>query len=100
GGEAYFTIPVNISSLIDKLDSLSSHHEIEPYRILVVDDETELAHYYAHTLEQAGMLTEVVNNPLQIMHTLVDFMPDLILMDMYMPNCSGLQLAAVIRQLE
>jgi PleD family two-component response regulator len=29
---------------------------------------------------------------------LVEFAPDLILMDMYLPDCTGLELAAVIRQ--
>jgi PleD family two-component response regulator len=100
GGEAYFTIPVNISSLIDKLDSLSAKQEVEAYRILIIDDEIEQAEYFSHTLEQAGMITAVVSQPLQVMNSLIEFMPDLILMDMYMPDCSGLELAAVIRQLE
>jgi diguanylate cyclase (GGDEF)-like protein len=35
-----------------------------------------------------------------VMRALVEFMPDLVLMDMYMPTCNGLELAAVIRQQE
>jgi diguanylate cyclase (GGDEF)-like protein len=100
GGEAYFTSPVNIGGLVDKLDILSARQDLEPYRILVVEDEAEQAQYYAQTLEQAGMTTVVITEPLQVMRALVEFMPDLILMDMYMPGCSGLELAAVIRQLE
>jgi diguanylate cyclase (GGDEF)-like protein len=100
GGEAYFTVPVNIGGLIDKLDTLAARQEIDPYRILIVDDDVEQARYYAQTLEKAGMTTAVISEPLRVMHALVDFMPDMILMDMYMPDCSGPQLAAVIRQLE
>jgi diguanylate cyclase (GGDEF)-like protein len=100
GGAAYFTMPVGIGGLIDKLDALTQRHEPEPHRILVVDDETELATYYALTLQQAGMATEVITEPLDVMRALVEFMPDLILMDMYMPDCNGLELAAVIRQQE
>ncbi|MFL5803825.1 MAG: diguanylate cyclase, partial [Roseiflexaceae bacterium] len=100
GGEAYFTDPVNIGGLIDKLDILTARQELEPYRILVVEDEAEQAQYYALTLERAGMTTVVITEPFQIMRALVEFMPDLILMDMYMPGCSGIELAAVIRQLE
>lgn len=100
GGEAYFTIPVNIGGLIDKLDTLAARREIDPYRILIIDDEADEARYYAQMLEQAGMTTAVISEPLRVMHALVEFMPDLILMDIYMPDCSGPQLAAVIRQLE
>jgi diguanylate cyclase (GGDEF)-like protein len=34
------------------------------------------------------------------MHELVEFRPDMVLMDMYMPQCNGLELASVIRQQE
>jgi diguanylate cyclase (GGDEF)-like protein len=44
--------------------------------------------------------TAVVTDPMQVMEPLIEFRPDLILMDMYMPGCSGLELAAMIRQQE
>ncbi len=98
GGVAYFTKPVDIGSLIDKLDTFTSLEDPEPGRILIVEDESILATYYAAFLQQAGMMTLVVTDPMQVMQPLVEFKPDLILMDMYMPGCSGLELAAVIRQ--
>ncbi len=52
----------------------------------MVDDEAEQAEYYAQTLEQAGTITAVISEPLRVMPALVEFMPDLILMDMYMPG--------------
>ncbi len=98
GGKAYFPKPINVGELIDALDSLTARQVPEPYRILIVDDDAPLAAYYALTLEQAGMTTVVVTDPLQIMSPLTEFRPDLILMDMYMPGCDGLELADVIRQ--
>jgi diguanylate cyclase (GGDEF)-like protein len=100
GGHAFFTIPPNIGGLIDTLDDLTARHEPEPYRILIVDDEAALAQHHALTLQQAGMRTATVSDPLQAMRALVDFRPDLILVDMYMPDCNGLELAAIIRQQE
>ncbi|HEX9372856.1 MAG TPA: diguanylate cyclase, partial [Roseiflexaceae bacterium] len=100
GADAFFTIPVNTIALIDKLDTLTSHQAPEPNRILVVDDEPDLAEYHAATLRQAGMMTFVVNDPLDVMRPLGEFRPDMILMDMYMPGCDGMDLAAVIRQQE
>ncbi|HEX9080540.1 MAG TPA: diguanylate cyclase, partial [Desulfuromonadaceae bacterium] len=100
GGEAYFCKPVPISDLIDCLDRITSDRKVDPYRILIIDDDVELADYYALTLQGQGMETRVLNRPLQVMEHLVNFKPDLILMDMYMPECNGYELARAIRQME
>lgn len=100
GAVAYLTKPVDIGVLVDKLDSLTSDISPDPFRVLIVDDSPSLAGYYAMTLQSAGMETVVVNDPLKTLDALRDFTPELILMDMYMPGCSGLEMAKVIRQQE
>jgi len=100
GGIAYLNKPVNIGSLIDKLDALTSNLPPAPYRILIVDDSEALTTYYAAVLEQAGMTVKTVNNPLEVMTPLLEFTPDLILIDIYMLGCNGMELAKVIRQLD
>jgi len=99
GGDAYFVKPVAIDSLIDRLDILTSPHNGAPYRILIVDDDLVQATYHSLILERYGMSTVIVTDPLQVMKPLVEFNPDLILMDMYMPICNGNELAKVIRQM-
>ncbi len=100
GGEAFFSKPVDISRLIDKLDSFRSPQDQEPYRVLIVDDEPILASHYELILKQANMITAVVTNPMEIMQPLSEFRPELILMDMYMPEYNGMELAKMIRQKE
>jgi len=100
GGLAYFTKPVIIGDLVDKLDEMTSTIPPEPYRVLIVDDSISLAKYHAAVLEHAGMVVKVVNNPMEMMGPLQEFAPDLILMDVYMPECNGMELAGVVRQLE
>ncbi|MRR33302.1 diguanylate cyclase [bacterium] len=100
GGDAYLTKPIHISRLIDKLDALTEDQEEDPYRILIIDDDPELAHFYALTLQQYGMVTRVVNDPSKVIQHLVEFSPELILMDMYMDGCRGDELAMIIRQME
>lgn len=100
GGDAYFTRPLDVSRFVDQLDMLAARHVPEPYRILIADDDVAMAQYYALTLQQVNMVTETVTDPMRIMHALIEFKPDLILMDLYMPGCTGLELAAVIRQQE
>ena len=43
-------------------------------------------------------MVEVMNDSMKVFNVLAEFSPELILMDMYMPHCSGTELAAVIRQ--
>ena len=100
GSDAYFVKPVNIADLVDGLESLTTGAASEPYRILVVDDEPELARYHSLILQDSGMATDIVNIPMEVFDHLSRFNPDLILMDMYMPGFSGMELAKTIRQMK
>lgn len=100
GGDAYFTKPVDLGPLVEKLDSLTERHAHSPYRILIVANDADLAGDYGGALESAGMRAEVVFDPMQTLDTLYGFQPDLILMDIYMNGCTGPELACVLRQQE
>jgi diguanylate cyclase (GGDEF)-like protein len=100
GGQAYFTKPVDVGALIDALDHLFFRMAPEPYRVLIVDDSPVQAGVNALYLKQSGMETFIATDPMQVLPVLKDFNPELILMDMYMPECSGMELARMIRQIE
>ncbi len=100
GGQALFTKPISASLLVDKLDALLSFNEPEPYRVLIVEDDRSQADFYSLLLRQAGMIARTVTKPTEALESLVELHPDLILMDLYMPDCNGLELAAIIRQEE
>ena len=99
GCGCYFVKPVDYSEMLETLDRMT-RSEPEPYRILIVDDEKDTAELYSTALEAAGLKTVTVTDPLDVMSQLVEFQPDLVLMDVYLPGCSGLELASVIRQQE
>lgn len=100
GGHAYFTKPVDINKLAAKLDGLISDQIHEPYRVLIVEDEPNLAKHYALTLEQEGMRTQIAEWVADMVQGLVEFNPDLVLMDLYLPGYNGIDLAGMIRQQE
>jgi len=100
GAAAYLMKPVAIGALFNLLDGLTSDQQPEPYRVLIMEDSEPLALHYAHILQSAGIVTDVLTEPMQILAHLASFKPDLVLMDMYLPGCTGMELAAVIRQLE
>ena len=100
GGVAYFVKPLDIAPLVDRLDQLTRRGESKPYRILAVDDDAALAAHYELVLRQAGMHVRTETRPEHVIQAIVESKPELILMDVYMPTCSGLELAKLIRQQE
>jgi diguanylate cyclase (GGDEF)-like protein len=99
-GHAYFTKPVLVEQLVDALDGLTHQQEEEPFHIIIVDDSKEQSGFTSLILQQAGMHTKEVNGPLELLTVLAEHPADLILMDLYMPECSGLELSQVIRQID
>lgn len=99
GCEAYFHKPALAIDLVATLDELTKREQPEPYRILVIDDEPEIASYHSIILQEAGMMTYQLSQPARVLEVLQEFRPDMVLMDMYMPGCSGHDLAKLIRQI-
>lgn len=98
GAAAFLNRPVNVLELIDEIDGLQEQLEEEPYRVLIVDNDPSLSGYHKSVLESAGVEVEVVHDPLAVLPPLAYFRPELIVMDLYMPNCYGKELGAAIRQ--
>ena len=98
GTRAYLTKPVDVYGLTEKLDALTKREQPEPFRVLVVDDSKSVSEFYSMVLQQAGMVTSAISDPMLAIDALMGFDPDLILMDVYMPGYTGPELAAVVRQ--
>jgi diguanylate cyclase (GGDEF)-like protein len=100
GGSRYLLKPVVVGELIDAIEGMLNTTPPIPYRVLVVDDSHAIGQLYCGLLEGAGMKVQVTTDPLQALDMLAEFQPDLALIDLYMPECSGQELATVIRQLD
>lgn len=100
GGETFLHKPLDVPQMVERLGSYLKNEDSEPFRVLIVDDSLSLSSHYAMLLREADMETAVVNDPLKTFGALADFLPDLVLMDLYMPECSGQELAQLIRQRE
>lgn len=100
GVDSYLTLPLKVGALLDRLDELVFPETVEPPRVLIVDDEESVARYTEYILKSRGMITRVQTAPLMILDDMETFAPDCILMDLYMPQCDGPELARVIRQID
>ena len=98
GAQAYLVKPVDMADLVDVLDTACQRTEAEPFRVLIIDDDESLARHTELVLQGAGMQTLVTTDPMEVFDALGDFSPELILLDLYMPDCNGQEIAAVVRQ--
>ncbi|HDP88904.1 MAG TPA: diguanylate cyclase, partial [Thioalkalivibrio sp.] len=98
GGVAFFTRPLAMGRLIEELDALTHRDQAAPYRVLIIDDDADLAAHYGAVLQQAGMDARHLPAPMELLPAMDEFRPDLLLLDLYMPECTGVELARLIRQ--
>jgi len=85
-------------TIVEHIMELNERHDQEAYRVLIVEDSKTAGHLIRRTLEENQIVSEIINDPRQTLSALRQFNPDLILMDMYMPNCTGVEAARIIRQ--
>lgn len=97
GAVGYFVKPLDIIRLVDCFENYLDRNRSTPYRVLIIDDDQSLAEHYKLVLGTADIRAEVVSDPRDIFTLLNDFHPELILLDINMPGCSGIELAQVIR---
>ena len=66
-------------------------------RVLVVDDESDVTELLEYKFKQAGFAVRALNDPLRAIGLARDLRPDLIVLDVMMPELSGIQLLRMIR---
>lgn len=68
------------------------------YKILVVDDELDILEILQYNLEREGYTVRVASNGKKGVEEAKDFLPDLILLDIMMPEQDGVETCRQIRE--
>ncbi|MCF3651404.1 response regulator [Synoicihabitans lomoniglobus] len=66
-------------------------------KILVVDDESDVADLVAYHLKANGFAVETVNDPTRSIGLARSFIPDLVILDVMMPEINGIQICRMLR---
>ncbi len=67
-------------------------------KILIVDDEPSIVLAINHLLSQSNYLTETAENGLEALQKAAQFKPDLMVLDVMMPEMDGLTVALKLRE--
>ncbi len=71
--------------------------ESKPKKILIVDDEADVTELLAYHLKAKGYVVETLNDPNSSISLARSFNPDLIMLDMMMPDLNGIQICRMLR---
>ncbi len=94
---SFLAKPVNIPALESSLDYLLQQNLRSPYRVLLVDDDAYTLEHHRLMLERWGIVARTLVNPEKTLEVIEEFHPDLLIFDLHMPLCTGIELAEVVR---
>lgn len=98
GADRCIALPATPGEALGAALDLAIVDKETPYRILIVDDDAPQALFAQAILRRAGMETRVLGESLAVLDELDRFQPDLLLLDLNMPDCDGFELTALIRE--
>jgi len=87
------------ANLLSRILDFIQTREQESFKVLVVEDSRVAVAQIQRALNQHNIHCEVITDPSGLLATLEAYRPDLVLMDMYMPHCNGVEATRVLRQL-
>ncbi|MBY0420398.1 MAG: diguanylate cyclase [Pararheinheimera sp.] len=96
----YFVSPLDIPSMMQRITRLFDDSTLSDKKVSILDDDLLLAEHYSWVLESAGIEVQVIKDSRLVIPELLSFKPDVLLLDMHMPEFSGAEISGVIRQYE
>jgi DNA-binding response OmpR family regulator len=96
---AEFLLPQTVTSpaLLRVVESMLVLNDAERPRVLTVDDDAVLTGFICDTLATNGIATNSLNEPIDVLTSLENFRPDLLLLDVVMPGVSGYDVCRMLR---
>ena len=100
GSADAFVPNADAAGVVRKLEDLQrALSSTEPLRVLIVDDDRSQTLFCDAVLRRRGIQTLVAGSSREALERVPTFRPDLILVDLYMPDIDGMALTARVRDM-
>ena len=98
GAFRYFSKPFNTGGIAQSVKGIVSTPTHNPYRVLIVDDDELSLKFYAAAMHRFELEVKTLTDPTKTIDVMYNFKPEVVMLDLNMPTCSGEDLARIIRQ--
>ncbi len=97
GAKAFLHKPATCAEVFQTLNQLLNRVDNITARVLIVDDDASLLSALQNQLQTWGLQVTTLADPLQFWQVLENSRPDLLMLDVSMPNYSGIELCQAVR---
>jgi DNA-binding response OmpR family regulator len=97
GGRGFLQKPVSPTQVMDAIAQVLQQSSTPGAKLLIVDDDPQLLDFLRTLLEPWGFKLTLLDDPQQFWDTLEQTAPDLLILDVEMPELSGIDLCQVVR---
>jgi diguanylate cyclase (GGDEF)-like protein len=98
GGHTVLTKPIAAEQVLQTLNQRLQQAQSTQGRVLAVDDDPLILAALHHLLTPWGITLQTLSEPLQFLELLKANPPDLLILDVDMPQINGIELCQVVRQ--
>jgi diguanylate cyclase (GGDEF)-like protein len=97
GGRTFLQKPLSPTQVLTAVAQVLHYATPHTGKIMVVDDDPQILSTLCSLLEPWGLQVTTLNNPQQFWETLEATSPDLLILDIKMPDINGIELCQVVR---
>lgn len=97
GGRVFLQKPVSPKLVMEAISQVLQQSSTPEAKLLIVDDDPQLLDFLHKLLEPWGFKITLLDNPQMFWDTLEQTVPDLVILDVEMPELSGIDLCQVVR---
>lgn len=97
GASLYLDKPLESQALESAVQYLVAIRQGGRPRVLIVDDDPDFCELLSVTLRNEGLLVRSISSPARVLDVMQEFPPELMLLDVNMPEISGFDLCRMVR---
>ncbi|HEY9701207.1 MAG TPA: response regulator [Allocoleopsis sp.] len=97
GGRGFLNKEMPLNYVWEMINQVQKQRRSSESKIIVLDDDPVILMTVVKLLEPWGIKVITLDNPLQFWETLEDHDPDLVILDVEMPEITGIEICQVVR---